>query len=169
MSFRRTVLACAVTFVGALAVFTLPRFAWNSLQGAIRPPAAPDAVLPPPAIAPLVAQAAPRSAGQRLTGLFGIVLILGIGMALSRNRDRKSTRLNSSHDQISYAVFCLKKKNNSIMVHNDCAIGEMTSQCIADTGGKAVESMQRFFSRMPKTDWSQFQYFQDLMVKLKTD
>src|SRR5206468_11572729 len=28
----------------------------------------------------------------------------------SRHRDRKSTRLNSSHDQISYAVFCLKKK-----------------------------------------------------------
>src|SRR2546430_9943747 len=27
-------------------------------------------------------------------------------------RDRKSTRLNSSHSQISYAVFCLKKKNN---------------------------------------------------------
>src|SRR5205085_10600008 len=26
------------------------------------------------------------------------------------NRDRKSTRLNSSHSQISYAVFCLKKK-----------------------------------------------------------
>src|SRR2546421_9359103 len=30
-----------------------------------------------------------------------------------RRRDRKSTRLNSSHDQISYAVFCLKKKNKS--------------------------------------------------------
>src|SRR5688572_31100651 len=28
----------------------------------------------------------------------------------SRTRDRKSTRLNSSHSQISYAVFCLKKK-----------------------------------------------------------
>src|SRR2546430_12424587 len=28
-----------------------------------------------------------------------------------RSRDRKSTRLNSSHSQISYAVFCLKKKN----------------------------------------------------------
>src|SRR2546427_2797315 len=27
------------------------------------------------------------------------------------HRDRKSTRLNSSHSQISYAVFCLKKKN----------------------------------------------------------
>src|SRR5450432_4610636 len=30
-----------------------------------------------------------------------------------RGRDRKSTRLNSSHDQISYAVFCLKKKNST--------------------------------------------------------
>src|SRR3712207_7735611 len=30
-----------------------------------------------------------------------------------RQRDRKSTRLNSSHANISYAVFCLKKKNNS--------------------------------------------------------
>src|SRR3712207_8976345 len=30
-----------------------------------------------------------------------------------RAEDRKSTRLNSSHANISYAVFCLKKKNNS--------------------------------------------------------
>src|SRR2546427_6137810 len=30
-------------------------------------------------------------------------------------RDRKSTRLNSSHSQISYAVFCLKKKNTGMM------------------------------------------------------
>src|SRR2546427_5814666 len=30
----------------------------------------------------------------------------------SRKADRKSTRLNSSHSQISYAVFCLKKKKN---------------------------------------------------------
>src|SRR5206468_10253407 len=29
--------------------------------------------------------------------------------------DRKSTRLNSSHDQISYAVFCLKKKNRTTL------------------------------------------------------
>src|SRR3712207_8479760 len=33
--------------------------------------------------------------------------------------DRKSTRLNSSHANISYAVFCLKKKNKHI--HNDRA------------------------------------------------
>src|SRR2546428_7684026 len=34
-------------------------------------------------------------------------------------QDRKSTRLNSSHDQISYAVFCLKKKkkkNNNTLI-----------------------------------------------------
>src|SRR5688572_32215098 len=32
--------------------------------------------------------------------------------ASGSSEDRKSTRLNSSHSQISYAVFCLKKKNN---------------------------------------------------------
>src|SRR5206468_12281953 len=35
--------------------------------------------------------------------------------APSPTRDRKSTRLNSSHDQISYAVFCLKKKTFIIL------------------------------------------------------
>src|SRR2546429_4426970 len=33
-------------------------------------------------------------------------------------RDRKSTRLNSSHGYISYAVFCLKKKKNIISICN---------------------------------------------------
>src|SRR2546430_10430464 len=33
---------------------------------------------------------------------------------LVEQRDRKSTRLNSSHSQISYAVFCLKKKQKKI-------------------------------------------------------
>src|SRR2546421_9278866 len=33
-------------------------------------------------------------------------------------QDRKSTRLNSSHDQISYAVFCLKKKKNIELDNN---------------------------------------------------
>src|SRR2546422_8560446 len=35
----------------------------------------------------------------------------------SWQRDRKSTRLNSSHGYISYAVFCLKKKKNSININ----------------------------------------------------
>src|SRR3989440_5716027 len=33
--------------------------------------------------------------------------------------DRKSTRLNSSHDQISYAVFCLKKKKIFVLFRSD--------------------------------------------------
>src|SRR2546430_8908372 len=37
---------------------------------------------------------------------------LGVGNQLIV--DRKSTRLNSSHSQISYAVFCLKKKKNDV-------------------------------------------------------
>src|SRR5207245_9128548 len=36
-----------------------------------------------------------------------------IGSAAIREADRKSTRLNSSHGSISYAVFCLKKKKNN--------------------------------------------------------
>src|SRR3712207_6877447 len=40
-------------------------------------------------------------------GLFAATLLFGFGSALA---DRKSTRLNSSHANISYAVFCLKKK-----------------------------------------------------------
>src|SRR2546430_8222277 len=33
-------------------------------------------------------------------------------------RDRKSTRLNSSHSQISYAVFCLKKKKRHTVIYS---------------------------------------------------
>src|SRR2546430_6544782 len=36
------------------------------------------------------------------------------GLGVDAIPDRKSTRLNSSHSQISYAVFCLKKKKNSL-------------------------------------------------------
>src|SRR3989454_3215459 len=47
----------------------------------------------------------------------GILVLLGIGLSVSPNGgagDRKSTRLNSSHLVISYAVFCLKKKKNTL-------------------------------------------------------
>src|SRR3712207_8849119 len=39
------------------------------------------------------------------------LLFHGQGLNITAIRDRKSTRLNSSHANISYAVFCLKKKN----------------------------------------------------------
>src|SRR2546430_12381082 len=40
------------------------------------------------------------------------------GGCARRRRDRKSTRLNSSHSQISYAVFCLKKKKKKKQMNN---------------------------------------------------
>src|SRR5437899_7580184 len=39
-------------------------------------------------------------------------MVRALAGQLARRRDRKSTRLNSSHLGISYAVFCLKKKNS---------------------------------------------------------
>src|SRR5690625_5717569 len=51
---------------------------------------------------------------KSLFSLFMIVLSMGLGflfLSLAM-RNRKSTRLNSSHVAISYAVFCLKKKKS---------------------------------------------------------
>src|SRR3712207_7761067 len=56
---------------------------------------------------------------QHLSGAEGRSQALGDGQASrgvgapERERDRKSTRLNSSHANISYAVFCLKKKKKN--------------------------------------------------------
>src|SRR2546421_1143987 len=48
-----------------------------------------------------------------VAGLGGLAVSQTSALLAERERrDRKSTRLNSSHDQISYAVFCLKKKND---------------------------------------------------------
>ncbi len=94
MALRRTMLAFGVTFVCALAVFTLPRFVWNTVQGAVRQqPTADTMHQAPPAAVPQAPQAAPRSFLQRITGIFGIALILGIGIALSRNRSAISWRV----------------------------------------------------------------------------
>src|SRR5256886_10910499 len=45
-----------------------------------------------------------------------------------RNLDRKSTRLNSSHSQISYAVFCLKKKKKYKNNRTNSKINETVSR-----------------------------------------
>src|SRR5689334_23712792 len=51
---------------------------------------------------------------------------LGLGAANLAVSDRKSTRLNSSHSSISYAVFCLKKKKKQIIeiftCHHDITV-----------------------------------------------
>src|SRR2546422_8090503 len=68
------------------------------------------ALLGPPTKCSGLAELAPMKLGTR-----GSPLALAQARAVAarlRERDRKSTRLNSSHGYISYAVFCLKKKNN---------------------------------------------------------
>src|SRR5438034_5559085 len=50
---------------------------------------------------------------MRLDGIGGIEWMRAREVHVQR-QDRKSTRLNSSHTVISYAVFCLKKKNKHI-------------------------------------------------------
>src|SRR2546430_5635600 len=54
--------------------------------------------------------------------------------------DRKSTRLNSSHSQISYAVFCLKKKNNRRQLDTDqkCWHDASDQPQLSDTDGSPV-------------------------------
>ncbi len=107
MSLRRTIVAFGVAFVCALLVFTLPRFVWNTVQGAVRQQATVDTTAA--ALPTTVPQAAPRSIPQRLTGLFGIALILGIGIALSRNRRAISRRIVAwgLGLQLAFAVFVL--------------------------------------------------------------
>src|SRR2546429_4311311 len=54
-------------------------------------------------------------------------------------RDRKSTRLNSSHGYISYAVFCLKKKKKTLSTHSisspTLTALPYTIPCAEDTDG----------------------------------
>src|SRR5207249_8168755 len=53
-----------------------------------------------------------------LTALGGALVVAALGGLIERFlfRDRKSTRLNSSHVSTSYAVFCLKKKSKIIIL-----------------------------------------------------
>src|SRR2546429_1031716 len=61
----------------------------------------------------LLGQIRPKAARRPVdTGAALPVVFIGAGLVLGALvLDRKSTRLNSSHGYISYAVFCLKKKN----------------------------------------------------------
>src|SRR2546430_11713934 len=71
----------------------------------------------------------PRQGGEMRQRCRILVMSLGLLLALGMSgpasaqkqggtlRDRKSTRLNSSHSQISYAVFCLKKKKKNKTSH----------------------------------------------------
>src|SRR5438876_4507438 len=64
-----------------------------------------DLVLPREDIGPVDFQ--PADFEPQLRAILELIVNLGV------MQDRKSTRLNSSHPSISYAVFCLKKKNKT--------------------------------------------------------
>src|SRR3712207_8889630 len=75
-------------------------------------------------VSAIVLMALARPQGGALTENLGQIVLEGLFVAIgvsvgtaqlgvgATERDRKSTRLNSSHANISYAVFCLKKKNH---------------------------------------------------------
>src|SRR5688572_32210784 len=73
-----------------------------------------------PALPERVRQRLRTLAGRRLTDEDVIVITAQRHRTQEHNRrDRKSTRLNSSHSQISYAVFCLKKKKKKTKIRQD--------------------------------------------------
>src|SRR2546427_10578746 len=93
-------------------------------------------------IAVVVALAWPDAPHDLLLGWGGAVLLTALlrgawiyvssrgrlsERAVRNGVDRKSTRLNSSHSQISYAVFCLKKKKNNELTYHNEILAEITS------------------------------------------
>src|SRR2546421_9717011 len=127
----RTVVAFAVAFVCALVVFTLPRFAWNTIQAAGRvQPAAPVTPAQGTSSTPGPAPAAPRSAGQRLTGVLGLVFILGLGAALSRDRRAISRRVVAwgLGLQLVFAIFVLRVPFGQTLF---AALGEVVKKILS--------------------------------------
>src|SRR5690606_40930822 len=67
----------------------------------------------------------PRDRGRRADDQFRQVRAL--------RPDRKSTRLNSSHVKISYAVFCLKKKTGNINIFSFAATANKTKHTLTNS------------------------------------
>src|SRR2546428_8532030 len=67
-----------------------------------------------------------NSNNQEALGLlFDAAMATGRYAVAESTLDRKSTRMNSSHDQISYAVFCLKKKKTNSYWHSSVTFNSM--------------------------------------------
>src|SRR5206468_5902289 len=80
-------------------------------------------------------------AAQALTWAY-LTFITLVGLLYLPSADRKSTRLNSSHDQISYAVFCLKKKRVAGRGTNSRAPARTTSRMVCVSVAEAHTRIQ---------------------------
>src|SRR5438309_8493700 len=76
------------------------------------------------------------STSSRAGGELRTSVCSGCGPVPVTNRDRKSTRLNSSHSFNSYAVFCLKKK-----IENEKTDTQVCSKLAADRHLKAIRDL----------------------------
>src|SRR5436309_5939592 len=80
-----------------------------------------------------------------LAGVIAVTLLVALGAVIElaaktfRAADRKSTRLNSSHVKISYAVFCLKKKKKHY--HGLCS--ECGNRLIVDSAVHSLVDLGR--------------------------
>src|SRR5206468_5561497 len=99
----------------ALATLTMANFAYAVILSQQTP------TITPPAVPSLSSACGQLFQENTLTPVTGIAILdCGPGFpafTVVNQKDRKSTRLNSSHDQISYAVFCLKKKKKKKRDH----------------------------------------------------
>src|SRR2546430_6324894 len=84
------------------------------------------------------------AAGRATTVLIGAERSVAVsGRGAPAERDRKSTRLNSSHSQISYAVFCLKKKKKHKLRHIICF---MTSMDVLQHHSRSIVELSEHLS-----------------------
>src|SRR5256885_4475455 len=97
---------------------------------------------------------------------FAITIFVFGNFMMINFSDRKSTRLNSSHLVISYAVFCLKKKVNQYSEHQPRPgkhiNGELTQvENIADIGGIQLSypALQKALDKNPQASEPRIEWF----------
>src|SRR5690625_2879622 len=106
-----TVLAIILTLMGVVSMRVLPIEQYPSVV----PPTVAVTAQFPGADAETVAQTVAAPLAEAINGVENMLYITSTSSdnGTMRMQDRKSTRLNSSHVAISYAVFCLKKKKST--------------------------------------------------------
>src|SRR2546429_4025252 len=87
----------------------------------------------------------------------GLLLFHNQAAKGAESEDRKSTRLNSSHGYISYAVFCLKKKKNAVpkngsyrlITNSKSSLRNVTFRCSKDSSSTLPSNIARTWSSVP--------------------